>query len=98
MKFILLVEEVVKGTKAYKAKYAHNNKIARLKKLGKFKKPKRCPKCKGPGPFEFAHTNYNNGKGRWLCTSCHRKENAKMAKKRGAKGVYNPTGKYPKKY
>jgi hypothetical protein len=95
IKLFYFSEEAVKGTPAYKAKYKVNNAI----KSGKIKKPSQCSKChKKTSRLEFSHNSYKNPlKGKWLCHSCHRKLNKKLAKKRGPEAVYNPSGKYPKK-
>lgn len=76
--------------------------VAYAKKTGKLKKPNKCSRCgKLTSALEFAHKSYakkNWLKGKWLCKSCHGRENKREANKRGAMGKYNPSGKYPKKY
>jgi 5-methylcytosine-specific restriction endonuclease McrA len=86
--------------KAKKAKDKWNDHKKKLKRQGKWKQPTTCSKCgKKTSKLEAAHSNYDKPLSvRWLCKSCHGKENKKFAKKRGAQGKYNPTGKWPKKY
>ncbi len=73
------------------------------KKKNGIKPPKHCSKCHKPtsecGPLEAAHSNYNQPlKIKWMCKSCHGKDNKRSARKRGPMGKYNPSGKWPKKY
>lgn len=50
--------------------------VERAKRNGTLVEPKECPRCHGPGPFEFAHANYDppGTNGQYLCRRCHRVE------------------------
>lgn len=56
--------------------------VYRAKKSGRLQEPKKCPSCSGPGPFEFAHTNYEGDglNGRFLCRPCHVAEDLRSPK------------------
>lgn len=66
-----------------KEKISARSKLKRAVKMGKIKKPKKCPTCKREVPLQGHHTDYTKPYDvTWLCGSCHMKihgsENGKL--------------------
>lgn len=59
------------------------NAIQRAVKAGRMTRPLVCEQCLKPGTIEAAHDDYSKPlQVRWLCQSCHRREDALHPKTR----------------
>lgn len=71
-----------------KTREAHNaqQRVQDALERGEIRKPAACQRCgKRTDDLQFAHSNYEQRlAGRWLCRSCHRREDMRNPKGGGS--------------